>query len=230
MENMPYPLFLILILVIIIIIIIIIVLIFLTKGTSQDIEDIEDVEYPLVTEDELITVNEDYNLYPSLNLNTLKMALLFIPANQPPLNPEAKKYRGFHITCFPTQTMPADYNLVEVMKGFNFNNNHWTLTKPGISTKLKKATSKNLLLMMIYGSKTLPKIQKYLLTQGWSRPWPSWHITLGNLDPPNAADPQFFINQTSWYIQLVINSGPVKNRGWPINQRVLLQLAQGDYN
>lgn len=181
-----------------------------------------------IDEDELDTV-VDFPLYNQVN-NTLRMAVLVTPATQPPLNPEARKHIGFHITSFPSQDMPANYDLVEVMKGFNTTNINWNLTRPGITTKLKKATSKNLLLMMIYGATTLDDLKKYLVTKGWKNPWMSNHVTLGYLDPLDVADPKFFINQQSWYVQLVINSGPANQRGWPASQRILLNVAAGKNN
>jgi hypothetical protein len=192
--------------------------------------EIISVDQPYIEEDELITMEEnelpyeDFLLYSNIG-KTLKMAILITPAHQPPLNAEARKYRGFHITGFPTQDMPSDYNLVEVMKGFQTTNDNWNLMNKGITTSVKKAVSKNLVLMMIYGATTLTKLRKYLMTKGWSRPWNSDHISLGYIDPADAADPNFFKIQKQWFVQLVINSGPPSGRGWPANQRVLLNIA-----
>jgi hypothetical protein len=190
------------------------------------------IDQPYIEEDELITMEEnelpyeDFLLYSNVTGKTLRMAILITPAHQPPLNAEARKHIGFHITGFPSQDMPSDYNLVEVMKGFQTTNDNWNLMNKGITTSIKKAVSKNLVLMMIYGATTLNKLRTYLMTKGWTRPWITNHISLGYIDPPDAADPNFFKIQKQWFVQLVINSGPPSGRGWPANQRVLLNIAQ----
>jgi hypothetical protein len=209
---------------IIVIFTIMIIIIASTKNSKEIV--LYTIDPPEIDENEL----EDYKFPLTLNESTIRMAILIIPATQPPLNAEARKHIGFHITGFPSQPMPADYNLVEVMKGFNTSDTNWNLKRPGIKTAVKQAKSKNLVLMMIYNANTINKLRDYLMTKGWSNPWKTTHVTLGYIDPPDAADPQFFIDQPYWSVQLVINSGPVAGRGWPKNQRVLLKVASRENN
>ncbi|HSW76983.1 MAG TPA: hypothetical protein VLG50_08045 [Candidatus Saccharimonadales bacterium] len=160
---------------------------------------------------------------------TTKYSLYCVPAIQPPLNKEAKKYGGYHMTLFPSQSMPSNYSIVNAMQGFRMNNTQWNLQLPGITTKVKQAKSKNLVIMMVYGASTINTLKNYLQTSAggsWTKPWGSNHVTLGTIDPPDQAKPEDFTSQTTWYVQLVRNPG----HHWLPNERVLLYIAQGKNN
>ncbi len=188
---------------------------FMSKPTtSSDNEELieEDVELTDVVEED--------------DASSTKYSLYCVPAVQPPLTKEARKYKGYHCTLFPSQKLPNNFNLNEAMENFKTNNTQWNLTLPGITTKVKDAKSKNLAIMMIYGATTLNTLRTYMQTLGWVRPWGSNHLSLGTLDPHDQGDPDDFTHQSTWYVQLVRNPG----HHWLPDQRVLLYVAEGKHN
>jgi hypothetical protein len=83
---------------------------------------------------------------------------------------------------------------------------------------------------MVKGSKTISLLKAFLQTKeggGWVKPWGSVHVTLGNLKPPDLADPEIFKKERSWYIQLVKHNS---SSGWLPHERILLCLANGAKN
>lgn len=187
--------------------------------------------------DEVVNAEEDTDL-AEIGLpieldpmsNKAYFSLFCVPAVQPtPETAEAKKYGGAHMTLFPSQLMPKNYSIVNAMNGFAMNQTQWNLGLPGITTKVKNATSKNLVLMMIYGASTINTLRTYLQTSaggGWTKPWSSNHVTLGTIDPDDQYTPSDFTKQPLWYIQLVRNPG----HHWDPSERVALYVAQGHNN
>jgi hypothetical protein len=155
-------------------------------------------------------------------------SLFLVPGIQPKSTHESRKYGGFHITLFPSQLRPENYSIVEAMRNFKTTNEPWNLMRPSSKISFKDAKSKNLKLMYTGGGQTIEKLKKYLQTNNtgqapWIRPWGAAHLTLGTLSPKDQANPEDFLHQDVWYVQLVRKDG--KNRGWPKNERVRLFSA-----
>jgi hypothetical protein len=172
---------------------------------------------------------EDENDHEVLASGMAKFSLYLVPEIQPKLTKEARKYGGFHITLFPSQTKPANYSIVKAMQDFKMSNEPWNLMRPNIHISFKNVPSKNLRLMHTLGGQTINKLKKFLQTNAsgqahWNRPWGPAHLTLGTLKPHDQADPADFTHQTTWYVQLVLKSG--KNKGWLRNERVQLFAAR----
>lgn len=160
--------------------------------------------------------------------NTAIYSILVVPIFQCPMSKEAKRHGGYHITMFPRQEKARDYSLIDTMKNFKMEDTRWNLQKPGITTKIVKSNSKNLTIMMIYGSKTLKKLKAFLMSPeggSWIKPWGNPHVTLGNLDPSDIGDPSDFKKEKWWFVQLQKNG-----KEWVHDQRVLLRVAEGEYN
>lgn len=220
--------------VLLVIVIIVIILVVVFVGVKTPINTMPTTQFEEILNDDVEQSNvvdvEDNRLLELGDTSTAKFSLFCVPAIQPPLTHEAKKYGGFHMTLFPSQNMPVNYSIVRAMQGFAINTNQqWNLMLPGITTKVKQVTSKNLVLMMVYGAQTINTLRTYLQTSAggsWTKPWGSNHVTLGSIDPPDQAKPEDFTHQTTWYVQLVRNPG----HHWLPNERVLLYIAQGRHN
>ncbi len=178
------------------------------------------------THEELIEDDIEQSDVADIESTEARYSLYVVPAIQPSLTREAKKYSGYHITIYPSQSLPEGFDLHEAMQEFKMTNQQWNLTLPGITTKVKEAKSKNLVLMMINNAKTLDSLKKFMGTKGWQRPWGAPHLTLGNISPPDQAKPEDFIHQTTFYVQLVRSP----NHHWDKDQRVILNVGQGLHN
>lgn len=212
-------------------IIIAVIVFFIIRGASSNSSN------TVTIRDEVFNAEEDTNvaevglpieLDPVSNM--AHFSLFCVPAVQPtPETAEAKKYGGAHMTLFPDQLMPKNYSIVNAMQGFSMTQTQWNLTLPGITTKVKNASSKNLVLMMVYGASTINTLRTYLQTSAggnWTKPWSSNHVTLGTIDPDDQYVPSDFTSQPLWYVQLVRNPG----HHWDPNERVVLYVASGHQN
>ena len=193
-----------------------IIYLYKTEETYINLDD-----YPLEDEEDA-----DIESYTPPGMG--KFSLFLVPGIQPKSTHESRKYGGFHITLFPSQLRPENYSIVDAMRNFKTTNEPWNLMRPSIKISYKDAKSKNLKLMYTLGGQTIEKLKKYLQSNNtgqapWIRPWGPAHLTLGNLNPKDQADPADFLHQDTWYVQLVRKDG--KNRGWPKNERVRLFSA-----
>src|SRR4029079_6678407 len=171
--------------VVIVIIVLIVLGVLLVVMHNQKTDNNEVLDEELIEDVDEMTNVVDFPMFTELGASTTKFSLYCVPEIQPPLTREAKKYGGAHCTLFPSQYMPSNYSIVEVMKNFRMSNTPWNLMLPGITTKIKEAKSKNLLIMMIYGAQTITTLKNFLQTAtggSWKNPWGSFHLTLGNLE------------------------------------------------
>jgi hypothetical protein len=123
---------------------------------------------------------------------TQELLVYVIPEKQPPFNVQAMLYGGYHITIFPTHTLPADYSLREAMVGFPMTSTPWRLPKD-VQVRDK---------FIYIESPTITKLIDHLLKPNgvWERKWLPTHLTLGSNDQSLVKS---FMDEDVWYVQLV---------------------------
>lgn len=132
--------------------------------------------------------------------------LYVVPKTQPEPSSQAEIYGGYHITLFPEQEIPEDFDVKKMMKTFPMSGKRWKL--PGDSKLIGLKRGLN---MIDIESNTLSRLMDHFQEpNGPFDPetrWEPLHVTLGERyikEPVNARDLyEIFMNETEWFVQLV---------------------------
>eukprot|EP00049_Salpingoeca_infusionum_P004107 m.74897 g.74897 ORF g.74897 m.74897 type:complete len:179 (+) comp12419_c0_seq1:121-657(+) len=139
---------------------------------------------------------------------TRELLLYAVPATQPALSSQAKIYGGYHITLYPTHTLPANYSLKEEMASYPKGDSRFTLQADA------KQHSQYGINFLDGDHPTLHAVLQHLGQRGsWNaeRMWLPLHMTLGQKDAcipggePVSADElsEIMRREPEWFLQLV---------------------------
>lgn len=164
--------------------------------------------------------------------------LYVVPETQPDHSDQSIIYGGYHITLFPEQNIPENFDLTEMMKSFPMTKDRWKLPDDSILLSPPKRVSRKGLYMIGLESNTLNELMNHF--QSPSGPfdpqtrWEPVHLTLGSSGiNPNELY-KVFMSETKWFVQLVkripITDKPGRNPKnyswtWLPDQRVPLYRA-----